>query len=170
MHHGEKDHHLRDGDLTLCETGQVGLRGAGGLCQCRCGPGETEGDARPDRGKGAGARDRGRREGHSRFSGGGIPARRRPPVRRHLTGLTASRREALIPLNRIRYESFEKYPHFVIPAPYQVRGKLRRETRGQISNLSPKTDWIPAPVPDLDPGFAGMTICRISGVILDMTA
>jgi hypothetical protein len=26
-------------------------------------------------------------------------------------------------------ESFEKYPHYVIPAPYQVRGKLRRESR-----------------------------------------
>jgi len=30
----------------------------------------------------------------------------------------------------LHLESFEKYPHFVIPAPYQVRGKLRRNPEG----------------------------------------
>ncbi len=40
---------------------------------------------------------------------------------------------------------------FVTPAPYQVRGKLRRES----SNV--KRFWIPAPVSRYGTSFAGMT-------------
>jgi len=42
----------------------------------------------------------------------------------------------------------------VIPAPLQVRDKLQPESRKN------KPFWTPAPVPDPDPGFAGVTTLR----------
>jgi len=43
------------------------------------------------------------------------------------------------------------------PAALSFPQKRESGTRGQISNLSPKKDWIPA--------SAGMTICQVSGEI-----
>jgi hypothetical protein len=48
--HGRGDHHLREGELTIHPTGQVGLREKGSLCRRGGGSQRAHGDAQALRG------------------------------------------------------------------------------------------------------------------------